>query len=71
MWPWTDLVSIYGATGRGDEARTALAELNRIRPDFTIALYKRLVLPQSTNAQWRRELDDLFDGMRKAGVREQ
>jgi adenylate cyclase len=48
-----------------------LAELYRIRPDFTVQWYRQLGYGYSSNPQFRRELDDILDGLRKGGVREQ
>jgi hypothetical protein len=45
--------------------------LNKLRPDFTIHWYRDLVYSMSTNPQFRREIDDILDGLRKGGVREQ
>ncbi|WP_312016999.1 tetratricopeptide repeat protein [Bradyrhizobium jicamae] len=71
FWGLATLLSIYGSTGRVGEARLALAEMDRIRPDFSVQFYKRTILPLSTNDQYRRQLDVFLDGLRKAGVREQ
>jgi len=68
---YVDLVSAYGTTGQLEQARQALAELNKLRPNFTVQAYGQLVYAFSTNPQFRRELDDIVDGLRKGGVREQ
>ena len=69
--PYADLVSAYGATGQLEMAQQMLAELNAIRPDFTVQWFHQLGYARSSNPQFRREYDDIVDGLRKAGVREQ
>jgi TolB-like protein/Flp pilus assembly protein TadD len=64
------LVSAYGSTGRLEQAQLSLTELNKIRPDFTIKWYREFAYALSSNPQFRRELDDILDGLRKGGVRE-
>jgi adenylate cyclase len=71
FWPYVDLISIYGATGQLELARQTLAELNAIRPDFTVQWVQQLGYAYSSNPQFRREYDEILDGLRKAGVREQ
>jgi len=66
-----DLVSAYGATGQLEQARQSLTELNKIRPDFTVQWFREFVHAYSSNPQFRREFDDILDGLRKGGVREQ
>ncbi|WP_245331865.1 tetratricopeptide repeat protein [Bradyrhizobium sp. NAS80.1] len=70
-WPYADLVSAYGATGQLDMAQQMLAELNATRPDFTVQWLQQFGYALSSNPQFRREFDDLLEGLRKAGVREQ
>ncbi|GLR93469.1 MULTISPECIES: hypothetical protein [Bradyrhizobium] len=64
------LVSAYGATGQFEQARLSLAEFNKIRPDFTIQWYRDFGYALTRNPQFRREFDDILDGLRKVGVRE-
>jgi TolB-like protein/Tfp pilus assembly protein PilF len=71
LYPYMDLISLYGATGQVEQARQTLAELNAIRPDFTLQWIRQLGYSFSSNPQFRREFDDIVDGLRKAGVREQ
>jgi adenylate cyclase len=68
---YIDLISAYGTTGQLEQARQTLAELNKIQPDFTVQWYREFVYTMSSNPQFRREIDDLLDGLRKGGVREQ
>jgi TolB-like protein len=70
-FPYADLISAYGATGRLEMAQQTLAELNAIRPDFTVNWFQQIGYARSSNPQFRREYDDILDGLRKAGVREQ
>jgi adenylate cyclase len=69
--PYPDLISAYGATDQLDMAQQMLAELNAIRPDFTLKWFRQMGYARSSNPQFRREYDDILDGLRKAGVREQ
>jgi tetratricopeptide (TPR) repeat protein len=68
---YVDLISAYGTTGQLDQARQTLAELNKIQPDFTVQWARQFGYALSSNPQFRREFDDLVDGLRKGGVREQ
>ena len=69
--PYVDLVSVYAATGQLEMAQQMLAELNAIRPDFTVQWFRQIGYARSSNPQFRREYDDIVEGLRKAGVREQ
>jgi tetratricopeptide (TPR) repeat protein len=68
--PYVDLISAYGATGQSEMAQQMLALLNAIRPDFTVHWFQQIGYARSNNPQFRREYDDILDGLRKAGVRE-
>jgi class 3 adenylate cyclase/TolB-like protein len=70
-FPYADLISAYGTTGQLEMARQMLAELNAIRPDFTIQWFQQIGYARSSNPQFRREYDDIVEGLRKAGVRQQ
>jgi adenylate cyclase len=52
-------------------AQQMLAELNAIRPDFTVHWFQQIGYARSSNPQFRREYDDIVEGLRKAAVREQ
>jgi adenylate cyclase len=65
------LISVYGATGQLEQARQTLAELNKIRPDFTVQWFRQSAYALSSAPQFRREIDDIADGLRKGGVPEQ
>ena len=70
-FPYADLISAYGATGQLEMAQQVLAELKEIRPDFTVQWFQQIGYARSSNPQFRREYDDIVEGLRKAGVREQ
>jgi adenylate cyclase len=69
--PYADLISAFGATGQLEQAQPALAVIYKIRPDFTVQQYREFGYTLSSNPQFRREFDDLVDGLRKGGLREQ
>jgi TolB-like protein/Flp pilus assembly protein TadD len=69
-FPYVDLVSVYAVKGQLDMAQQKLAELEAIRPNFSVQWYRQTGYARSSNPQFRRELDDILDGLRKAGVRE-
>jgi adenylate cyclase len=71
---WTayiQLISAYGATGQMEQARQTVAELDKLLPTFTLKPYREISYDLSSNAQYRREVADIVDGLRKAGIREQ
>jgi adenylate cyclase len=68
---YINLISAYGATGQMEQARQALAELNKTHPNLTVQGYLHYSYAFSSNPQYRREIDDIADGLRKGGVREQ
>jgi adenylate cyclase len=71
-YAYPDLIVAYEATGQPQEAKQALAELYRQRPEFTVERYQQLGFVFSSNPQFRKELVEiLVEGLRKAAVREQ
>jgi adenylate cyclase len=68
---YVDLISAYGSTGQAEQARQTLAELNRIHPIFTLKAYGQVAYAFSRNPQYRHEIDDIVDGLRKGGIPEQ
>jgi adenylate cyclase len=68
---YIDLISAYGTTGQIEEASQTLAELHKRDRNLTIQKYRQLAYAFSGNPQYRREIDDIVDGLRKGGVREQ
>ena len=68
---YIQLISAYGATGQMEQARQTVAELGKILPSsITVQACRELWYDVSSNAQYRREVDDIADGLRKAGIRE-
>jgi hypothetical protein len=51
-----------------EQVRQALAELNKRYPNLTVQKYRQHAYAISTNPQFRREIDDILDGLRKGGV---
>jgi adenylate cyclase len=71
-YAYVDLVVAYGATGRAEQSKRALAELYRIRPEFTIQGFQQLAFSLSPNPQFRKEVAEIIvDGLVKAGAKEQ
>jgi adenylate cyclase len=62
-WVQARLAACYAKLGRTDEARAAAAETVRLKPDFAISTLRR-------NGWTASEVEDLRDGMRKAGLPE-
>ena len=69
-YAYVDSVSAYGTTGQLEQARQALAELNKVRPNFTVQAYGQLVYSISTNPQFRREIDDIAVPTRRIGEKD-
>ena len=68
---YIQLISAYGATGQMEQARQTVPELDKILPpSFTVQAYREHCYDVSSNAQYRREVDDIVDGLRKAGIPE-
>ena len=67
---YVDLISAYGSTGQMEQAGQTLAEFIKIRPIFTLQAYHRVAYAFSSNPQFRREIDDIVDGLRKGGIPE-
>ena len=64
------LISAYGATGQMEQARQALAELNKRQSNVTVQSYRQFKYAFSSNPQYRREVDDIVEGLRKGGIPE-
>ena len=64
------LISAYGATGQMQQARQALAELNKRQSNVTVQSYRQFKYAFSSNPQYRREIDDIVEGLRKGGIPE-
>lgn len=65
------LISAYGSAGRLEEARQVYAELSKGHPNFSVQLYRQMAYGTSTDPEYRRGVEDILDGLRKAGVPEQ
>jgi adenylate cyclase len=66
---YVHLISAYGATGQMEEARQTVAELDKIVPSsITWQAHRDIFYDLSSNAQYRREVDDIVDGLKKAGI---
>jgi TolB-like protein/class 3 adenylate cyclase len=67
FWPQIYLATIYGALGRQSEARSAVEELLRVYPGFTIEKYreenKKYNVSDESTGRW-------VEALRKAGVPE-
>jgi len=66
IWAYSTLVAVLGNLADVDEAKTALAELLKRKPDFSVGLVKRLVFYNKVPAH----LELYLDGLRKAGLPE-
>jgi adenylate cyclase len=72
------LISAYGSTGQMEQAHQALSELDKRfagnyrqpYPNFTVQLIRQRAYAFSSNPQYRLELDDILDGLKKGGVPE-
>ncbi len=62
------LVSALALAARTDDARAALNVLLGIRPDATVTSFKRI--SRSTNSEFLRQRERLYDGLRRAGLPE-
>lgn len=66
IWAFSTLASVLGHLGKVDEAKSALEELLKRKPDFSLGLVKRLVFYNKIPAH----LALYLDGLRKAGLPE-
>jgi adenylate cyclase len=62
---WAYLASLYGHTGRAEEARAMWEEVMRVNPDYSIERMRR-ILPYKNPEQF----EFFVDGLRKAGLPE-
>jgi tetratricopeptide (TPR) repeat protein len=64
FWPYALLASALAHLGRREEAKRALEEARRHEPNFSLEFMKRAVW-------WHHDhLENLFEGLRKAGMEE-
>ena len=62
------LAAANGWLGRDAEAKTAVADLLKLRPGFTVQHWR--TWKWSDNPQYQREYARIVEGLRKAGVPE-
>ena len=67
VWPLVHLTASLGRLGRRQEAASALAELQRIRPGLTISAFRDWPHNRSRTAS---SLEPVIDGLRTAGLPE-
>jgi TolB-like protein/cytochrome c-type biogenesis protein CcmH/NrfG len=66
IWAYSTLAAVLGHLANLDEARSALEELLKRKPDFSLGLVRRLVIYNKIPAH----LELYLDGLRKAGLPE-
>jgi adenylate cyclase len=67
---YADLAASYAWTGRQSEAQAAVAELQRMRPDYTVARWLEDGNGWSDNTVFLTEFQRIGEGLRKAGLPE-
>jgi len=67
---YADLAAANALTGHDREAHAAVAELRRLRPDFTVALWLQDGSGWSDNVVFLAEFQHIAEGLRKAGLSE-
>jgi len=67
---YADLAASYAWTGQQSEARTAVAELRRMRPDYTVGGWLKDGNGWSDNPVFLTEFQHIAEGLRKAGLPE-
>jgi adenylate cyclase len=67
---YADLAASYAWTGRQSEAQAAVAELRRMRPDYTVARWLEDGNGWSENGVFLAEFQRIAEGLRKAGLPE-
>ncbi|MDA9424674.1 MULTISPECIES: adenylate/guanylate cyclase domain-containing protein [Bradyrhizobium] len=67
---YADLAAANAMMGHEREAHAALAELRRLKPDYTIALWMQDGSAWSDNAVFLAEFRRIAEGLRKAGLPE-
>jgi adenylate cyclase len=67
---YADLAASYAWTGRQSEAQAAIAELRRMRPDYTVARWLEDGNGWSENTVFLTEFQRIGEGLRKAGLPE-
>ena len=67
---YADLAASYAWTGQQGEAQAAVAELRRMRPDYTVARWSEDGNGWSENTVFLSEFQRIAEGLRKAGLPE-
>ena len=67
---YVDLASAYAWRGQNAEAAAAIADLLRLRPEFSVQTLQPEGDAFSANPAFRREYQRIVDGARKAGLPE-
>jgi tetratricopeptide (TPR) repeat protein len=71
LWfPFAALVAANAWLGRDAEAKAALADLLKLKPDVTAQAYMALAATYSDNAAFTQGIARMVEGMRKAGLPE-
>ncbi|MBO4226145.1 adenylate/guanylate cyclase domain-containing protein [Bradyrhizobium neotropicale] len=71
LWiAYADLAAASALTGHEREARAAVAELRRLRPNYTVALWLQDGNGWSDNVTFLAEFQRIAEGLRKAGLPE-
>ncbi|TYO63992.1 adenylate cyclase [Bradyrhizobium hipponense] len=71
LWiAYADLAAASALTGREREAHAAVAELRRLRPDYTVALWLQDGSGWSDNVVFLAEFQRIAEGLSKAGLPE-
>jgi adenylate cyclase len=69
FWAYADLAAAYAWINHDVDARAAVAELVKLKPDFTIRTWANI--KWSDNPTFQREYQRITDGLRKAGLAEE
>jgi adenylate cyclase len=67
---YADLAAANALTGHEREAHSAVAELRRLRPNYTVALWLQDGFGWSDNVVFLAEFQHIAEGLRKAGLPE-
>ena len=71
LWlPYADLVAANAWLGRDTEAKAALADLLKLKPDMTAQAYLASAATYSDNAVFTQQIARMVEGLRKAGLPE-
>jgi adenylate cyclase len=68
FWTHTQLAMVYGQLGDKEAARSSIAELQRLKPDFTLETAPEYI--RACHFADEEFVQHQFDGLRKAGLKE-